>query len=210
MLGRVVVTQGELAFFGNKYSVNQATVSFYNPTRIEPILNLNLGTTVRGVSVVLMVTGPVQDMNLSYQSDPPLPFSEIVGLLAAGRLPTSDPVLLARESGPSQTLPQMGASALLGSAVASPIANRLERVFGVTQLKIDPTFTSGSELPQARLTLQQQISPDLTFTYVTNVTRADPQIVRAEWTIDDNWSAIATRQENGMVGVDLFYKRRFQ
>jgi translocation and assembly module TamB len=80
----------------------------------------------------------------------------------------------------------------------------------VTQLKIDPTFTSGSELPQARLTVQQQISSDLTFTYVTNVTRSDPQIVRVEWAIDDNWSALATRQENGMIGVDLFYKRRFQ
>jgi translocation and assembly module TamB len=210
-LGRVEVTRGELLFFGTKYKVNEGTVSFFNPAKIEPILNLNLATTARGVNVVLMVTGPVQNMNLAYQSDPPLQFSEIVALLAAGKLPTSDPVLLAHQpTTPSQTLPQMGASALVGAAVTNPVAGRLQRVFGVTQLKIDPTFTSGSELPQARLTVQQQITSELTFTYVTNLARADPQIVRVEWVIDPDWSAIATRQENGMVGVDLFYKKRFQ
>ena len=50
----------------------------------------------------------------------------------------------------------MGESALVGAAVANPVAGQLQRVFGVSQLKIDPTFVSGSELPQARLTLQQQ------------------------------------------------------
>jgi translocation and assembly module TamB len=186
-------------------------VAFYNPTKIEPILNLNLTTTARGVRVDLSVTGSVSNMNLAYRSDPPLQFSEIVSLLAAGKAPTSDPILVAHQPAtPQQTLPQMGASALLSTAVANPVAGQLQRVFGVTQLKIDPTFTSGAELPQARLTVQQQISSDLTFTYITNVTRSDSQIVRVEWAIDDNWSALATRQENGMVGVDLFYKRRFQ
>jgi translocation and assembly module TamB len=211
MLGRVVISEGELVFFGTKYSLSDGAISFYNPNRIDPILALNLTTTARGVRVDLSVTGPVANMSLSYRSDPPLQFSEIISLLAAGRAPTSDPVLVANQpQTPQQTLPQMGASALLGAAIANPVAGQLQRVFGVTQLKIDPTFTSGSELPQARLTVQQQISSDLTFTYVTNVTRSDPQIIRVEWAIDDNWSALATRQENGMIGVDLFYKRRFQ
>ena len=94
--------------------------------------------------------------------------------------------------------------------VANPLANRLQRVFGVSQLKIDPTFTSGSELPQARLTLQQQIANGLTFTYITNLTRTDSQIVRVEWALNPQWSLIATREENGLFGVDFFYKRRFR
>lgn len=211
LLGRVNVSQGTLIFLGTKYTVNEGSVSFYNPSRIEPILNLSLETNARGVNVVLTVSGPVENMSLSYVSDPPLPFSEVVSLLAAGRTPTSDPVLVARQPPtPPQTFQQMGASALLGSTVTNPVAGQLQRVFGVSQLKIDPTFTSGSELPQARLTLQQQISSKLTFTYVTNLTKSDSQIVRVEWAIDPQWSAIASRQENGMVGVDLFYKRRFR
>jgi translocation and assembly module TamB len=209
MLGQVRLNQGQVLFFGNKYQVNEGSVSFFNPNKIEPILNLNLETKARGVGVTLAVTGPIQNMTLAYQSDPPLPFDEIVGLLATGRVPTSDPVLVARQpAAPQQSFQQMGASAVMSTAVTNPVAGQLQRVFGVSQLKIDPTFTSGSELPQARLTLQQQVTSNLTFTYVTNLTRSNPQIIRVEWAIDNNWSAIASRQENGLVALDLFYKRR--
>jgi len=209
MLGRVNISSGEAVFFGTKYTLNSGTVSFFNPTRIEPILDVNLGTAVRGVQVTLNVTGPADRLNLSYQSDPPLQFSEIVGLLAAGKLPTSDPVLLAHQPPtPPQSFQQMGESAILSKAVANPIAGQLKRVFGVSELKIDPTFTSGSELPQARLTLQQKVTSKLSFTYITDVTAADSQILRAEWSLNPRWSAIATREENGMVAIDLFYKRR--
>ncbi len=210
LLGRVSISSGEVVFFGTKYTLNSGTISFFNPTRIEPILDVNLETTARGVQVTLNVTGPADRLNLSYQSDPPLQFSEIVGLLAAGKMPTSDPVLLAHQPPtPPQTFQQMGESAILSKAVASPVAGQLKRVFGVSELKIDPTFTSGSELPQARLTLQQKVTQQLTFTYITDVTSADSQILRAEWTLNPRWSAIATREENGMVAIDLFYKRRF-
>ena len=210
MLGRVNISSGNLVFFGTQYTLDSGSVSFYNPTRIDPILDLNLQTTVRGVQVTLNVTGPVNDLNLGYQSDPPLQFSEIVGLLAAGRMPTSDAVLLAQQPAVQpQSFQQMGESAILNKVVTSPVSGQLKRVFGVTDLKIDPTFTSGSELPQARLTLQQKVTNKLTFTYITDVTRADSQIVRAEWALNERWSAVATRQENGLVGIDLFYKRRF-
>jgi translocation and assembly module TamB len=210
MLGRVTISSGELVFFGTKYTLDGGSVSFYDPGKIDPILDLNLETAARGVQVTLNVTGPVHNMNLAYQSDPPLQFSEIVGLLAAGRMPTSDPVLLANQPAvPPQSFQQMGESAILSKVVTNPVSGQLKRVFGVTDLKIDPTFTSGSEVPQARLTLQQKVTRQLNFTYVTDVSSADSQILRAEWTLNQRWSAVATRQENGSVGFDLFYKRRF-
>src|SRR5205085_1007517 len=121
MLGRVSISSGELVFFGTKYTLDTGSVSFYNSTKIDPILDLNLGTSARGVQVTLNVTGPVHNMNLAYQSDPPLPFSEIVGLLAAGRMPTSDPVLLAHQPVvPDQSFQQMGESAVLNKVVTNP------------------------------------------------------------------------------------------
>src|SRR5947207_8012484 len=48
MLGRVSVTQGEVLFFGSKYTIDQATVSFFNPQKVEPILSADLETTVQG------------------------------------------------------------------------------------------------------------------------------------------------------------------
>jgi translocation and assembly module TamB len=211
LLGRVTITQGELIFFGSKYTVSRGSINFYDPDNIKPILNIDLQTTAKGVAVVLNVSGPVDNMKLTYHSDPPLQFQELVALLATGRTPTSDPTLLSQQpSTQPQSFQQMGESAILSQAITNPISSQLTRVFGVSQLKIDPTFTSGSELPQARLTLQQQISSSLTFTYITNLQESNDMIIRIEWAFSQRWSAIATREENGMFGIDFFYKKRFR
>ncbi len=211
MLGRVSITQGQLIFFGSKYTVNQGSINFYDPNNIKPVLNIDLQTNAKGVDVVLNISGPIDNMKLTYHSDPPLQFQELVALLATGKTPTSDPTLLANQpSAPPQSFQQMGESAIVSQAITNPLSNRLERVFGVSQLKIDPTFVSGSELPQARLTLQQQITSNLTFTYITNLQQSNDLIIRIEWALNPRWSAIATREENGMFGIDFFYKRRFR
>jgi translocation and assembly module TamB len=149
-------------------------------------------------------------LTLTPRSDPPLQFSEIVALLATGRAPTSDPTLLRQQSSDPQSWQQMGASALLGSAIANPVAGRLQRFFGVSKLRIDPTFSGVENNPQARLTLEQQVTPAITFTYIANVTSSNPQIIRVEWAMSKEFSAVALREENGLFGLDFFYKRRFR
>ena len=151
MIGRVTVTQGDVVFAGTKYTIDQGTVTFYNPQKIEPILNVDLETTVQGVDVALSVSGPVDRMKLSYRSDPPLQFTEIVSLLGSGKAPTSDPVLAARTPvAPQQSLGQTGASTILGAAVANPVSGRLQRLFGVSKLKIDPQITGASNTRRPR------------------------------------------------------------
>jgi translocation and assembly module TamB len=210
MAGRVDITQGTLVFFGNPYTVTEGNISFYNASKIEPIVAIALETKAKGVQVNMRVSGPMDDLKLSYTSDPPLKFEEIVALLAAGRTP-SDPTVAAHQPPPpDQTIAQVGESSLLQQTVANPLANRLQRVFGVSQLKIDPTFTSGSTLPQARLTLQQQVTPAITFTYSEDLTQSNSQLIRVEWAFTPRFSAVATREENGIVALDFFYKKQFR
>ena len=210
LLGRINITQGKLTFFGTKYTLSQGSISFYNPVKVDPILNIDLETKARGIDITLAVSGPLTKLTLTPRSDPPLQFSEIVALLATGRTPTSDPSLLIQQNAEPQSWNQMGASALLGSAISNPVAGRLQRFFGVSKLRIDPTLTGVQNNPQARLTLEQQVTPEITFTYTTNVTQTNPQVVQVEWAFSSQWSAVALREENGLFGVDFFYKRRFK
>lgn len=211
ILGRVLITEGKLVFFGSTYTVNNGTIAFYNPVRVEPILDLSLETTTQGVDLVLKVTGPIDNMKLSYTSDPPLQFQEIASLLATGTTPTSDPTLLANSPQlPAQSFQQMGESAIVGRALADPVTNQLQRVFGVTQLKINPAFTSGSQLPEAQLSLQQQISSNVTFTYVTGLNTANAETIQVLWTFTPQWSAEALRDYNGIFSVTLTYKKQFR
>ena len=150
-------------------------------------------------------------LQLTPRSDPPLQFSEIVALLATGRAPTSDPTLVTQQTAAgTQNWQQMGASALLGQAIANPVAGRLQRFFGVSKLKIDPSLTGVENNPQARLTLEQQVTQNVTFTYITDVTSTNPLVVRVEWAFAPRWSVVAVREENGLVGIDFLYKKRFK
>ncbi len=209
LLGRINVTQGELTFFGNKYSINQGTISFFNPARIDPILNIDFETKARGVDVILTVSGPIGKLNVAYRSDPPLQFSDIVALLATGRAPT-DATLAVSQTGQSQSFQQLGATDLLGQAIANPVAGRLQRFFGVSRLKIDPSLTGITGSPEARLTVEQQVTPELLFTYITDVSSTSTQLIRMEWSFNPHWSAILIREENGYVGLDFAYKKRFK
>jgi translocation and assembly module TamB len=209
LLGRIAVTQGQVVFYGTKFNVNQGSISFFNPLRIDPVMDIDLETKERGIDVTLTVSGPLTHLNLTPHSDPPLQFSEIVALLATGEGPSSDPTLLQQQNTTPQSWQQMGASALLGQAIASPVSGRLQRFFGVSKLRIDPTLPGVENNPQARLTLDQQVTSAITFTYITDVTNSNPQVVRVEWALSKQWSVVALREENGVFGIDFYLKKRF-
>ena len=163
LVGRVNVTEGDLIFFGNEYTVDRGAITFSDPTKIDPRLSVNLETTVQSVTVTLGITGPMNNLKLSYHSDPPLRFDEIVGLLAAGKQPTSDPNIVANQAAPpQQSVANLGESAILSQTVASPLASRLQRVFGINRLSVNPAFVSGSALPETQLSLQQRIANTIT------------------------------------------------
>jgi translocation and assembly module TamB len=215
LLGRINVTQGDLEFFGTKYTINQGSISFSNPVKIEPVLNVDLNTKARGIEITLSVTGPLSKPNVTPRSDPPLQFSEIVSLLTTGNAPISDVTRLGQQSPTAQSFQQSNVTALLGQVIANPVSGRLERFFGVSKLRINPTLdpalANGVQYnPQARLTIEQQVTPAVTFTYVTNLTNANPQVVSVEWSVSRQWSVVAQREENGLIGLDFYLKRRFK
>jgi translocation and assembly module TamB len=149
-------------------------------------------------------------LTLTPSSDSALNYNEIISLLVTGRPPTSDPALLSGQNalGPG-SFQQLGASALLGQAISAPVTGRLQRFFGVSNLRIDPTIPGIDPNPQARVTLQQQVTPNVTFTYITSVTASNPQILQVEWSLNSRWSVVALREENGVTGVDIFFKKKF-
>jgi len=213
LLGHVTVNSGQIEFFGNKYSINRGEISFNNPAKIEPILNMDLSTQVRGITVNISFSGSLNKLNFSYRSDPPLEASDIVALLAVGRTPsTAGPLGTAQATtniNNSYLGLGTGNNSLLSQAIA-PNNGRLQKFFGVSHIKIDPQLTDVTIVPQARLTLEQQVSSDVTLTYITNLAVTNQQIVRVQWDFSRKWSAVALRDENGAFSVDFQYRKRFK
>ncbi len=60
-------------------------------------------------------------------------------------------------------------SALLGGALNATVSNRVEKLFGVGSVKIDPAFVGTLGQSSARITVQEQLSRQITVTFATNV-----------------------------------------
>ena len=208
VLGTIDISSGQIEFFGNKYTINHGAVNFYNAAKIEPIIDMDLETQVRGITVDISFTGPLNKLNFSYRSDPPLQAPDIIALLAVGRTPTTTSPLASSQLTTNTNL-ATGSNALLGQAIA-PVSGRLQKFFGVSHIKLDPTLTDVTSIPQARLTLEQQVSADITLTYITNLAVTNQQIVRVEWDLTRKWSVVALRDENGAFSVDFQYRKRFK
>ncbi len=209
LLGSVSANQGDIKVFGTKYSINRGEVSFVNPVKIEPVLDLDLQTQARGIIVDITVSGTVSKLNIDYRSDPPLQPRDIIALLTVGRTP--DATLNSPNIPVTNDVSalQSGANTVLGQAI-SPASNRLSKLFGITNIKIDPLVQGITNTPQARLTLEQQISRDITVTYVTNLSQTSEQIFRLEWALSQQYSIVALRDDNGEFGIDIQYRKRFK
>jgi len=209
--GSISVDQGQVTIFGTQYTIDRGDIRFANPVRIEPVLDVALETRVSGVTVNVSLSGTVDKLKANYSSDPPLESSKIVALLAVGRDPSQIGYAAAAQSAGQTNFVGAGGT-LLSEALAEQASSKLQRFLGASRVKIDPTDPIMSGIvntPQARLTFEQQVSKDVTMTYITNLNYTAEQIVRLQWDLNRNWSAIAVRDANGLFGIDFQYHKRF-
>ena len=61
-----------------------------------------------------------------------------------------------------------------------------------------------------RVTVQPQVTRNLTVTYVSNVGTTQQQVIQVEYNVDRNVSIVALRDYNGTFGIDIKIKKRFQ
>src|SRR6267154_2654445 len=73
ILGRTEVTAGDIFLMNKRYQIERGVIQFANPNRTEPVLNLLLTTTINQYTLSLTFRGPLDKMQTSYVSDPPLP-----------------------------------------------------------------------------------------------------------------------------------------
>ena len=210
LLGTASVNEGEVQMFGNRYTVNRGDIRFVNPVKVDPIFDMDLETKARGVTVNITISGTFEKLNVNYSSDPPMQPREIIALLAMGRSPEDVAGLGSQQYGTSSSSLSEAGGGLISEAITAQLSSRLQRFFGSSRVKIDPTLTGAEYLPQARLIFEQQVSTDITLTYITNLNRTEEQIVQIEYDFAQRWSAIATREANGLFGIDFEYKRRFK
>ncbi len=209
ILGTITVDEGVLRLENNDYEVTRGTVTFNNPRRTRPVLAFEAETDVQDYTISVGLRGPLEQLKVSFRSDPPLPTASIVTLIAVGQTqqelgigPTSQ-----RQVG---DLAVQGAVTLLSKSLGEQVEARASRLFGFERLSIDPFLSQTGRDPSARITLGKQLTKGLTVTYSTDLGNAQQgQIVSLEYKLTDWLTAIGTREQDGSLAVDFKFRKRF-
>jgi translocation and assembly module TamB len=210
VLGRVDVLDGQATFHGTRYTLERGDITFANPVSIEPQLNLQAATHVRNYDLSITVTGtPDRGLNLNYRSEPPLPKSDIIALLALGR--TGEESQQLQEQSGQSAFSDQATDLILNQALNDTVSSRFQRLFGASNIKIDPQGLTTETNPTGRgpqVTIEQEFANNLSLTFSTNVAQSSQQIIEGEYYFNRNLSVVGTRDQNGVVSFDVQVRRR--
>ncbi len=197
ILGRVNLTGGDLIFQGNRYVLQGGTIDFINPSRTTPNVNVAVNTTIQQYNIQMRFWGPADHLHTNYASDPALPPSDIINLIAFGK--TSE------ASAANPTPPgSLGAESLVASQVSSQVTNRVEKVAGISQLSVDPELggNGGQQNPGARVAIQQRVTSKIYVTFASDVTSTQNQTIRVEYHQSPKLTFSGVRDQNGGFAFD--------
>lgn len=209
VLGRADILEGDATFNGIKFRLERGDITFANPVAIEPQVNLQATSHVRNYDLDVTVTGTPERLAVNYRSEPPLPKSDIIALLALGRT-TQESEQLQQQSGQTPFTDE-ATNLIINQAINQTVSSRMQKLFGVSRIKIDPQGLTTETNPTARgpqVTIEQQFANNISLTYSTNVSQSSQQIIQGEYFFTRNVSATGIRDQNGVVSFDIRVRRR--
>lgn len=207
VLGRIQITDGSATFAGTKYQLQRGDIYFTNPVRIDPIIDLDATAQVENYDITVGLHGTMTNLKPTYRSEPPLSESDVFALLALGR--TQEEAQIYQEK-QAQAGTDPTTSALLGGALNATVSNRVEKLFGVGSVKIDPAFVGTLGNSAARITVQQQLSKQITATFATNVNSSAQQLIQVQYDLNHNMSVVLTRDESGVFSIVYKLRQRYR
>jgi translocation and assembly module TamB len=203
LLGRINIAEGDIKLNGTKYHLDRGDITFANPVRIDPMLDMEATTRVRDFDITIGLHGTIEKLTTTYRSDPPLSSDDIIALLAFGRTQEEG-----YAAGRTTSIGEGAGSLLLGQAINQTVTNRVSKLFGVSSIKINQSIGGADNNPSARLTIEQQVSNNVTLTYITNLTQSAQQVIQFEYNINSDYTVQGIRDENGVVSFDLLIRKR--
>jgi translocation and assembly module TamB len=202
LLGRMNLSGGDLIFSGNRYKLQGGTIDFANTTRTQPVVDVAVNTTISQYDIQMHFWGPADHLHTNYASDPALPPSDIINLIAFGK--TSE-AAAANPTPPGD----LGAQSLIASQVSNQVTSRVEKLAGISQLSIDPLLGNNQQNPGARVAIQQRVTSKIFVTFSADVTSTDRQVVKFEYQINRRTSFNTVRDQNGGFSFETAFRKQW-
>jgi len=208
LLGRISITEGNATIAGTRYDLQRGDIVFTNPVRIQPNIDLNATARVQDYDITLGLHGTPDKLSVTYRSDPPLPQTDVIALLALGRTQSEQGLYTQQQEQSAGLSP--GTDVLLGGALNATVSSRVQKLFGAGSVKVDPSYLGALGVSTTRVTVDEQLGRNVKLTYATNVDTSQQQLLQAEIAINRHLSLLVTRDESDVFSVVVKNTRRYR
>lgn len=197
ILGRTDITDGEIFFNGQRYTVQSGVISFVNPVETEPVVNVHVAATIEQFDITINFEGPIDRMRTTYTSQPPLAPVDIINLIATGQ--TTEASAL------SPTTPQ----SVIAGQLASQVSSRVQKLAGISSLTIDPQVGSGQGNGIARVGVRERVTKNLYFSFSTDLANTADQTIQVEYQVSKRFAVSTMRDQNGIYTFQVKMHKSF-
>jgi hypothetical protein len=223
LTGRITLDRGSIFFYGNRYVLGPSSIEFSNPNRLEPFFDVDFETHphVAGevYDVTLRITGTPSTpngLNLSIQSDPPLPSADLIGLLLGRSVDVGTSEVRAAQSPQlaEQELMRTAAAQFLTMPISSRVGNVVQKTIPVDTFSLVPLIGAEQSLQNltatARLTIGKRISDRVFLTYSRQLNVVGQyELILLEYEQSDRISWVLSRNEDRTYALDYRIRHVF-
>lgn len=198
--GRITAKSGTIFFRDDRYEVQRGVLTFPPNTNIDPRINLQVESEIRGYQVFVNLSGSLTDpdsFNAVVGSNPSLPQADVTSLITTGNLSNTSEGIPTLAQGGLNT----AAEILTDEIINKPIARATDKLFGLNRFELDPIVGGQRGSATARLTVGRQINRNLLATYSTNLSQDQNQVLALEYRVSNRLSFVAAYEQRSLSNV---------
>jgi autotransporter translocation and assembly factor TamB len=188
-----LVPGGELVFQDNEYEVERGRLTFANPVRLDPIIDVVASTEISDYDLTLSVSGTLERLRTTFQTDPPLSDLEALSLVATGSVGGTG---------------EFDAASFLYGQAASTVSKRFNTLFGFDKFRLNPSTTEGGAVAVG-VSVEKRLGNDLFVAYTTGGGDTQDELLQLGWEITDNITLLFTQEGDDSLAVDIKVEKQF-
>jgi len=199
LFGSVNAVRGTYRFQGKLFKITQGGLMFVGQEDLNPPVNIEAQTQVGDVSIMIRLTGTFQQLNLAFDSDPPMDQAEIVSYLLFGR---GSGALSEQETFKAEEM----ALSLTGQMAADKFRDIVGDTFAIDYLNIS---TGSSGLREGSMSMGKYVMPKVFVVFRQGFSDNNSQQFEVSYEINKYFDIQSQIDNEQTSALDLIWKYEF-
>ncbi len=202
LTGRAQVDSGSIHFQRAEFEVKKGVIDFVNPYKIEPTIDIEGETEIRGWTITLAVSGTPENLEFKFSSNPPEQHVDILSLIAFGKTTRE----LRATDGGGRFAPED----ILAGMMAESLQKSLKDATGLDYLEIN-TEDKESGSAGVNVSLGADLSRQISVKYGVNTRNGESvQRVTTYYKLLEHLLMSGYQDTDGKFGGELKYRLEFR